>query len=148
MKVILLKEVKKVGKKDQVIEVSDGYANNFLFPRKLALPYTQTNISQLEASKAKAIANEKAIKEKALEDKAFLDKQELVYILSIGANGKAFGSITAKKIEEDIKAKFNINVDRKKFINFSALTHLGVSTLQVELYKDVIAHITTIVKDK
>lgn len=148
MKVILLQDVKKVGKKDQIIEVSDGYASNFLIPKKLAVPYTDRNISQLEANKAKVIANEKALKAQALENKKVLETKELVFILAIGNSGKAFGAITAKKIEEEVKAKFKVEVDRKKFINFHPINQLGVTLINVELYKDVVATIKALVKDK
>lgn len=148
MKVILLQDVKKVGKKDQIIEVSDGYASNFLIPKKLAVPYTDRNISQLEANKAKVIANEKALKAQALENKKVLETKELVFILAIGNSGKAFGAITAKKIEEEVKAKFKVEVDRKKFINFHPINQLGVTLINVELYKDVVATIEALVKDK
>lgn len=148
MKVILLKDVKKVGKKDQIIDVSDGYASNFLIPQKLAVPYNERNISQLEANQARKVQEDKDMKAKALEHKKLLESKELVFVLAVGAKGKAFGTVTAKKVEEEVKAKFNIVVDRKKFINFSPLKHLGYSTLQIELYKDVIAHVKTLVKDK
>lgn len=148
MKVILLQDVKKVGKKDQIIEVSDGYASNFLIPKKLAIPYNDRNISQLEANKARKIEEEKQHKETALKNKQKLEEKELVFILAVGANGKAFGAITAKKVEEEIKAKFKIEVDRKKFLNFTPINRLGLSTLQIELYKDVVALLKVMVKDK
>lgn len=148
MKVILLQDVKKVGKKDQIIEVSDGYASNFLIPKKLAIPYNDRNISQLEANKARKIEEEKQNKETALKNKQKLEEKELVFILAVGANGKAFGAITAKKVEEEIKAKFKIEVDRKKFLNFTPINRLGLSTLQIELYKDVVALLKVMVKDK
>lgn len=148
MKVILLQDVKKVGKKDQIIDVSDGYATNFLIPRKLAVPYTERNISQLEANQAKAKKEAAAQKAKAMENKKKLEGEELHFILAVGEKGKAFGAITAKKVEEEIKAQFNIIIDRKKLLNFSPINQLGQTTLQVELYKDVVATIKVIVKDK
>ena len=148
MKVILLQDVKKVGKKDQIIEVSDGYASNFLIPKKLAIPFNERNISQLEANQARKIETDKQNKETAIKNKQKLEEKELVFILAVGANGKAFGAITAKKVEEEIKARFKVDVDRKKFINFSPLNHLGLSTIQIELYKDVVAQVRIMVKDK
>lgn len=148
MKVILLKDVKKVGKKDQIIEVSDGYAMNFLIPRKLAVAYNERNLSQLEATQAKIKKEAELQKAKAIEHKKFLETKELTFILAVGEKGKAFGTITAKKIEEEIKEKFNIVIDRKKLINYIPLKELGQSVIQVELYKDVIAAIKVTVKDK
>lgn len=148
MKVILLKDVKKVGKKDQIIEVSDGYATNFLIPRKLALPYNERNLSQLEANQAKVKKEAELQKAKAIENKKFLETKELVFVLAVGEKGKAFGTITAKKIEEEIKQKFNITIDRKKLLNYTPLNHLGQSAIKVELYKDVVATIKVTVKDK
>lgn len=148
MKVIMLQDVKKVGKKDQVVEVSDGYAANFLIPKKLALPYNERNISQLEANKAKVVAQAADRKAQALINKKELENNELVFVLAVGAKGKAFGTITAKKIEEEIKVRFDIEVDRKKFIGFSPLNHLGVTVVQIELFKDVVANVKVSVKDK
>ena len=148
MKVILLQDVKKVGKKDQIIDVSDGYATNFLIPRKLAVPYTDRNISQLEANQAKAKKEAAAQKAKALENKKILEAKTLTFDLAVGEKGKAFGAITAKKVEEEIKAQFNIAIDRKKLLNFSSLNQLGSATIHVELYKDVVATIKVIIKDK
>ena len=120
MKVILLSDVKKVGKKDQIIEVSDGYAMNFLVPQKLAVPYTDRNIGQLEAHKAKAKAEDLARKEAAIANKVILEAGELSLTLAIGASGKAFGAVTAKRMEEEIVKKFKVKVDRKKFIKLRA----------------------------
>lgn len=148
MKVILLQDVKKVGKKNEVIDVSDGYATNFLVPRKLAVPYTDKNISQLEANKAKLKAEDTRLKQEAIGFKKQLEDSKLKFILKMGENGKAFGTITAKNIEEEIKAKLNIVVDRKKFINFSPLKELGPVTLKIELYKDVVATFNVVVASK
>lgn len=148
MKVILLQDVKKVGKKDQIIEVSDGYATNFLIPRKLAVAYNDRNISQLEANQAKIKREAAALKELALQNKKKLEAKELIFILAVGEKGKAFGAITAKKVEDEIKQKFNIEIDRKKLVNFSPINLLGTATVKVELYKDVVATIRVIVKDK
>lgn len=148
MKVILLSDVKKVGKKDQIIEVSDGYATNFLIPQKLALPYTERNIGQLEAHKAKAKAEDLARKEKAIANKVILEAGELSLTLAIGASGKAFGAVTAKRMEEEISKKFKIQIDRKKFINYDPINQLGSYILKVELYKDVVAEIKVFVEAK
>ncbi len=148
MKVIMLQDVKKVGKKNQVVDVSDGYATNFLIPRKLAVPYTERNISQLEAQQAKVKAEDAEHKKDAIKHKEVLEKEALVFVLQIGESGKAFGALTAKKIEEEIKAKFNIAVDRKKFIGFTPLKELGPAVVQIELYKDVVARLNVVIKDQ
>jgi large subunit ribosomal protein L9 len=148
MKVILLKDVKKVGKKDEIVDVSDGYATNFLIPRKLAVPYNERTISQLKANQARALAEEKAHKEEALVNKKKLEEKEISFILAIGEKGKAFGAITAKKVEEKIKEEFKINVDRRKFVNFQPLNQLGPTIVEIELFKDVIAKVKVLVKDK
>jgi len=148
MKVILLKDVKKVGKKDQIIDVSDGYATNFLIPQKLAVPYNERTISQLKANQARIIAEERAQKEEALANKKKLEEKEISFVLAIGEKGKAFGAITAKKVEEMIKEQFKVNVDRRKFVNFQPLNQLGPAIVEVELFKDVIAKVKVLVKDK
>ncbi len=148
MKVILLSDVKKVGKKDQIIDVSDGYATNFLIPKKLAVPYTERNIGQLEAHKAKTKAEDLARKEEAIANKVILEQGELALTLAIGANGKAFGAVTAKRMEEEISKKYKIKVDRKKFVSFEPINQVGRSVLKVELYKDVVAEIKVFVEAK
>ena len=114
MKVILLQDVKSQGKKDDVIEVNDGYARNFLFPRKLAIEANKSNVNELE--NRKAAENYRAAQElkKAQEQGEALKGKTITIYQKTGAGDKLFGSVTAKEIAEAIKSLTNIEVDKKK----------------------------------
>lgn len=136
MKVILLKDVKAQGKKGDEINVSDGYANNFLFKNKLAVPANQANVAvnnKQKADEARRIAEETAAA-KALADK--LKDVELKFVIEVGANGKSFGSITAKEISEEL-AKQNYNIDKKNIVLDSPIKRAGAYIVELKLYKGV-----------
>lgn len=138
MKVILLQDVKGVGKKNQQIEVSDGYAANFLIPRKLAVKVSEKSVEILAKQQEDArIAQEKA-KEEAIKLKDKLKEITLEFKLKTGANGKVFGSISFKQVEEQLKTKFNINIDKRKIITKGPIDSLGITRLDIELFKGVI----------
>lgn len=138
MKVILLQDVKGVGKKNQQIEVSDGYAANFLIPRKLAVKVSEKSVEILAKQQEDArIALEKA-KQEAIQLKDRLKEITLEFKLKTGANGKVFGSISFKQVEEQLKTKFNINVDKRKIITKGPIDSLGITRLDIELFKGVI----------
>jgi large subunit ribosomal protein L9 len=141
MKVILLADVKKLGKKDQTIEVSDGYANNLLFPRHLAVQVTKKSVEVLEnqqeerkelAAKLKAEAEELAKK---------LDAITLVFKVKTGREGKLFGAVSLKQVAEELNKQYHIEIDKRKFVDKGPLDQLGMYHLGVELYKGVIAKV-------
>ena len=147
MRVILLQDVKKVGKKGQTVEVSDGFAANFLFPRKLAVKETKKSVEILEQQNEDArIAKEKA-KEEAIRIKEQLEKITLEMKLKAN-NGKVFGSISFKQVEEALKSQFNIIIDRRKIITKDPINQLGYSRLEIELYKGVIGIINVHVTEE
>ena len=137
MKVILLKDVKAQGKKGDVINVSDGYANNFLLKNNLAVPANQANVNlnnKQKADEARKIAEETAA---AKELATKLAEIEVSFAIELGSNGKAFGSITAKEISEEL-AKLGYNID-KKVINLSApIKTIGKFEAELRLYKGVV----------
>ena len=147
MKVILLQDVKKVGKKGQTVEVSDGYAANFLFPRKLAVKETKKSVEILEQQNEDArIAKENA-KAEAIRIKEQLEK--VVLEMKLKANGgKVFGSISFKQVEEALKSQFNIVIDKRKIITKDPINQLGYSRLEIELFKGVIGIITVHVTEE
>ena len=145
MKVILLVDVKKVGKKDQTVEVSDGYANNFLFPRKLAVPLSKKSAEVLEnqqeerkelAAKMKADAEALAKKLKGI---------TLSFKVKTGREGKLFGAVSLKQVAEEL-AKQGIEIDKRKFIDKGPLDELGYHHISVELYKGVIGKVHVEIK--
>ena len=137
MKVILLKDVKKLGKKDQVVEVSDGYAANYLIPNRLAVQATKKSNEILENQQEEArqqfLANQNAAKDVA----KTLESLTLEFKLRVGSNGKCFGNVSLKQIEEVLLAKHQITIDKRKFIDKGPLDQLGFYHLKIELYKGV-----------
>ena len=138
MKVILLADVKGVGKKNQQIEVSDGYASNYLIPRKLAVKVSEKSVQILAQQQEDArIAYEKAKKD-AIELGEKLKTITLEFKLKLGANGRVFGSISFKQVEEQLKNKYKIIIDKRKIITKGPIDSLGVTKLEIELFKGVI----------
>jgi len=138
MEVILLADVKGVGKKNQTVNVNDGYANNFLFPRKLAVKVSKTSVQILADQKENArIAEENAVKEaNILKEK--LKDVVVSFKVKVGKEGKTFGSVSLKQVEEELKNKFNITIDKRKFIDKGPLDSLGYYDLKIELHKGVV----------
>lgn len=137
MKIILLSDVKKQGKKGEIIEVKDGYGN-FLIQKKQAVLATATGVNRLkEEKKNQALEEEKLIKEcENIKNK--LENITLIFQVKTGAEDKVFGSVSAKQIEEELKnKKFNINKKQIKIDN--PLTSLGYHNVNIELHKKVIA---------
>ncbi len=145
MKVILLADVKKVGKKDQTVEVSDGYANNFLFPRHLAVPLSKKSAEVLETQQEER--KEQAAKMKA-DAEALAKKLEgitLVFKVKTGREGKLFGAVSLKQVAEEL-AKLGIEIDKRKFVDKGPLDELGFHHIGVELYKGVIGKVHVEIK--
>lgn len=147
MKVILTKDVKAQGKKGDVINVNDGYANNFLFKNGLAVPANQANVNtnnKQKEAEAKRIAEETAAA-KELADK--LSKIEVNFEIEVGANGKSFGSISGKEISEEL-AKMGYEVDKKMVVLDSPIKRAGVYEVSLKLYKGVSGKLKINVKAK
>lgn len=140
MKVILNADVKGLGKKGEMVNASDGYARNFLFPKNLAVEANATAMNELknrEASKAHHIAEEKKA---ATESADKINGKEIVIHAKSGANGKLFGAVTSKEIAAEIKAKFGISVDKKK-ISVADIKSYGQYTAEVKFYNGIVAEI-------
>ena len=147
MKVILLKDVKAQGKKGDVINVSDGYANNFLLKNGLAVPANQANINtnnKQKEAEVKRIAEETAAAKVVAER---IKTMELVFAIEVGANGKAFGSIGGKEISEEL-AKQGISVDKKAIVLSTPIKMIGGYEVEVKLYKGVSAKLKLNVQAK
>ena len=137
MKVILLDNIKGVGKKDEVINASDGYARNFLFPKKLAVEANSENMSKLN-NKKEANNYRKDLEKQAAEETAKKLKGILLKInVKAGENGKIFGGVTAKEISDTLKAQANIEVDKKKIELKEQIKTLVTFSVNVKLYEGV-----------
>ncbi len=148
MKVILTQDVKGQGKKDQIIEVSDGYARNFLLPKKLAIPADAKAINEVknkEASRAHKIEVEKA-EATALAGK--LDTVLVKLVCKSGADGRLYGSVTAKEIAEALEKQYHLTVDKRKITIPEPIKTFGKFELEVKLYTDVVGKIHLLVADK
>lgn len=136
MKVILLQDVKKIGKKGDVIEASDGYARNFLFPRKLAQEATASELHVLNAKKEKARKEKLAELEAAQKLAAELKGKEVTINAKAGDGGRLFGAITNKDVAEAINNKYNLSVDKKKVV-IDTIKVAGGYDVEVKLYPEV-----------
>ena len=145
MKVILLQDVKKVGKKGEVKEVSDGYARNFLIMRGLAVAASTDSMKVLSHQKADEAAKQAELKKEAEALALKLSKMEFVFKVN-AKNGTVFNSVSTKQIVEALKAK-DIIVDKRKFVDKEPVTTLGYSNVKIELYKGVIGTIKVLLKE-
>lgn len=140
MKVILKEDVKKVGKKGEVVSVSDGYGRNFLIARGLAVPETKKSLEILGEQKAEEAAIEAKQVEEAKEIAAKMEKMMLQFTVKSGAEGRVFGSVSTKQIVEAL-SKEGIKVDKRKILDTNPIQTLGVSNVRIELHKGVIGTI-------
>ena len=136
MKIILLKDVKGKGKKDQIVDVSDGYARNFLFPQKLAMPVNKANKKQIEALlKARAVREAKEL-ENAQALKAALEGMSIAFAVKTGEGGKMFGSVTAQNLIARI-AENGIEMPKKSVSLAHPVKELGKHVAHIKLHNDV-----------
>lgn len=149
MNVILLSDVKKVGKKGQIVEVSDGYARNFLFRQNLAVAVTATSKGILEAQKKEQAAKEAELEAAANEIKKQLESITLEFKVKAGEGGRVFGSVSSKQICEELMKRHQIHVDKRKFLDNESITSCGVTFVKVDLYRNkVIGQIKVHVSEK
>lgn len=148
MKVILLEDVKNVGKKGEIINAKDGYARNFLFPKNLAIEATPSNLKNLENSKKLQDEKEKEIYEEAKKLEEELMKITIVLKSKAGENGKLFGSITTKEIAESLEAEKGISIDKRKFELEEVIKSVGEYSVKVRLHTKVVAKMNVIVTEK
>lgn len=144
MKVIFLKDVKGKGKKGEIKNVADGYANNFLLKNGLAKEATSANVATLEGQK-KALDKQNAeLLAEAQKLKEFLEKEETVVTIKAkaGEDGRLFGSIPAKQVAEEFEKAFNVKLDRRKFDLSAPIRALGFTRIPVKLHPQVSAILT------
>lgn len=138
MKVILKADIKGVGKKDEVINASDGYARNFLFPKNLAVEANNENMAKLRAKQNSAKFQKDQEKEEALKVADRLSKILLKIKVKSGENGKIFGGVSTKEIAQELESQYQIKVDKKKIDLKETIKVLGVQIVEIKLFEGVI----------
>ena len=147
MKVILLEDVKSLGKKGQIVNVSDGYARNMILPKKLGVEATSRNLNDLKLRKAN---EEKVAQENLDAARAFaeeLSTKEVILTLKVGEGGRTFGSVSSKEISEAAKKKLNLDIDKKKLQLENPIRNLGVTNVPVRLHPKVTGSLKVWVKE-
>ena len=147
MKVILLEDVKSLGKKGQLVDVSDGYARNFILAKKLGLEATSKNMNDLKLQKAH---EDKMAAQRLEEAKLFaaeIAKAEVVLELKVGEGGKLFGAVSSKEIAQAAKEQLNMDLDKKKLVLPNPIKTVGTTSVAVKLHPQVTAELKVIVKE-
>lgn len=148
MKVILLKDIKGTGKKGDIKEVSDGYARNFLFPKKLAVAANNTAVKELnEKNKSQEIKAQKEY-EAAVELGKKMEEMNVIIYSKAGDGGRLFGSITSKDIAEQLKKQHSIEVDKRKISLDEPIRVLGSRFVEIKIHQKVTTKVRVDVKEK
>ena len=140
MKIILLENVKKLGKKDEIIEVADGYARNVLIPKKLGIEATNANINSVKLKNKNEEKKDENMRNVAIGDKEKIEKATITLKIKAGANGKTFGSINSKEVSDGIKEVVGLDIDKKDIDLGEPIKNIGRYTVKVHLYKEVVAN--------
>jgi len=147
MKVILLKDVKSMGKKGDLVSASDGYARNYLFPKGLAQEATEGNLHILNNKKEAERRQKLAEIEAAQKLAESLKGKQIKLTVKSGENGRLFGSITGKDIADEINKNFKVNIDKKKIV-VDTIRQLGIYDVEVKLYPEISTKIKLVVSEK
>ena len=147
MKVILLEDVKSLGKKGQLVEVNAGYARNFILPKKLGVEATSKNINDLKLQKAHEdkVAAEQLAAAKVLAEE--LKNKSVELKMKVGEGGRTFGSVSSKEISEAAKKQLNLDIDKKKLQMENPIRNLGVTNVPVRLHPKVTGSLKVWVKE-
>ena len=142
MEVVLLEDVKSLGKKGEIVKVNEGYARNFILPKKLGVEATPKNLNDLKLKKAnqEKIAAQQLAEAKELGEK--LEKASITLSIKAGDNGKAFGSVSGKEISKAIQDQLNLDIDKKKLVLPEPLKTFGTHEVPVKLHRDVTAKLS------
>lgn len=138
MKVILLTDIKGVGKKDQILNASDGYARNYLLPKKMAVEANDENRNKLKAKQASFEHKKGLEKEQAKQTAQKMNGILLKLPVKAGENGKIFGGVTAKEIADNLSSQYNITIDKKKIELKETIKTIGTQEITVKLYDGVV----------
>lgn len=139
MEIVLLEDVKALGKKGEIVKVSDGYARNFILPKKLGVEATSKNLNDLKLQKANEakVAAEQLAAARELAEK--IEKLSVTVTMKAGEGGKAFGSVSSKEISAAASSQLGLNIDKKKLVLPDPIKTFGVHEVPVKLHKDVTA---------
>ena len=148
MKVILLGELKGKGGEGDVIDVADGFANNWLFPQKIAIKATEGNLKQLEQRRSSIAKREAERIANAEATKATLDEKLVKVDAKIGEEGQLFGSVTSQQIVDAIKAQLGVDVDRKRIVRGATIKTAGRHAVEINLYREINAKVIVLVGDE
>lgn len=148
MKVILLEDVKSLGKKGQIVNVSDGYARNFVLPKKLGLEATSKNLNDLKLQKANEEKVAKQILEEAKELAKKVEAGKVEVKIKVGEGGRTFGSVSTKEIAIAVKEQMGYDIDKKKIQLKDAIKTLGTHVVPVKLHQKVTAELKVIVTEE
>lgn len=141
MKVILTQDIKNIGKKDQILEVNDGYARNFLIPKKLGVQATTANLALLKSKQESKDFKKQEEKKEAKKISKKLEKIRLDIKVKSGENGKIFGGVTSKEIVEILKDKYSINIEKKKVDLKETIKTAGITIVEIKLFEGVIGKV-------
>ena len=148
MKIILIEDVKALGKKGEIVNVNDGYARNFILPKKLGLEATGKNLNDLKLQKA----NEEKVAQQSWDDAKELGKKleagKVELAIKIGEGGRAFGSVSSKEIVVAVKEQMGYDIDKKKIQLKDSIKTLGTHTVPVKLHPKVTAELKVIVTEE
>ena len=138
MKVILKENIKSIGKKDEIINVSDGYARNYLFAKNLAVEANSANLSELKSRKDSETYKKNQEKEEAKKIADKMGRIKLQFKVKAGENGKVFGGVSSKEIAESLEKNYSIKIDKKKIELKETIKVLGITKVQIKLYEGVV----------
>ena len=140
MKVILLKDIKGTGKKDQIIEASDGFARNYLFLRKLAVEASASNLNAIENAKSAQSHRKEVERQEAQELAKKMGDMVVEIAVRAGENGRLYGKVTNQEVADALKAKYGMDIDKRK-ITVDAVKNVGETTALIKLYPEISAKI-------
>lgn len=148
MKVILLEDVKSLGKKGEIVQINDGYARNFILPKKLGVEATGKNLNDLKLQKnnEKKVAAENLAAAKELAAK--IGEGKVTLAIKIGEGGRAFGSVSSKEIGQAVSDQLGLEVDKKKIQLKEAIKTLGTHEVDIKLHPEVTAHLKVVIEEE
>ena len=148
MKVVLLQDVKSQGKKNDIIEVSEGYARNFLFPKKLAVVADAKAVNDIKNKKSSEAHKIEVERENAKKTSQQLSETTVTILADGGQDGRFYGAVTSKDIAEALKSQAGVDVDKRKIVLDAPIKAFGSYKIDVKLYQEITGKVTVSVKEK